>query len=39
MNSVLNIETWLVIATGVLVTLVTLAIRLGWRRGKGLGDK
>jgi hypothetical protein len=38
MSSVLNAETWAIILVSVTTAALTVAIRLSWRRGKGLGD-
>ena len=38
MSSVLSAETWAIILVGVTTAALTVAIRLFWRRGKGLGD-
>lgn len=37
-NAFLNVETWALAGTGVLVAAAVAAIRLGWRRGKRMGD-
>lgn len=38
MLTVLSIETWAVVLTAVTVVVLTIAIRLLWRRRKGLED-
>ena len=38
MSPVLSAETWGIMLTGVATATLTVAIRLFWRRGKGLGD-
>jgi hypothetical protein len=38
MNELVTVETWLVIMTAALIALGAAAIRLGWRRGKGMED-
>jgi len=39
MKSLLNVETYLLGATAAVVAAATAAIRLGWRRGKRIGDR
>lgn len=39
MTSLLSVETWLLGVTAVVVVMATTAIRLGWRRGKRIGDQ
>lgn len=38
MSPVLSVETWGIMIAGVATVALTVAIRLFWRRGKGLGD-
>lgn len=38
MSPVLSAETWGIMLTGVATVVLTVAIRLFWRRRKGLGD-
>ena len=38
MSPVLSAETWVIVLVGVATAALTVAIRLSWRRGKGLGD-
>lgn len=39
MSSLLNVETWSLGTTGAIVIAAILVIRLGWRRGKRIGDR
>jgi hypothetical protein len=39
MIAFLNIETWALAGTGVIVLAAVLTVRLGWRRGKNMGDR
>jgi len=38
MSSVLSAETWAIMMVGVTTAVLTMAIRLLWRRGKDLED-
>jgi hypothetical protein len=39
MTTLLDVETWAVVGSAVFVAAAVIAIRLGWRRGKRLGDR
>jgi hypothetical protein len=39
MTALLSIEEWAVIAAAVGVGAAAALIRIGWRRGKGMGDR
>jgi len=39
MDAFLNLETWALAGTGVFVVIMVVAIRMGWRRGKSMGDQ
>jgi hypothetical protein len=39
MTELLDVEMWLVIGAAAFVALAALSIRLGWRRGKEMGDR